>query len=78
MAGPLPLLREGVMNEFYMNSCDAGGTSTKRMFSLDDARAEAQRLCIKEGRRVHILKSIEAYEPPPAIARNDYKPAPAE
>ena len=54
------------MKKFWMVVVDGGNAPGKRQATLTEAKQEAARLAIKEGRTAHILEVTEAvtYTPP--------------
>ena len=54
------------MKKFWMVVVDGGNSPGKRQVTLDDAKQEAARLAVKEGRTAYLLELTEAvtYNPP--------------
>lgn len=64
--------------KFWMVFAEGGQSPNKQHFSEFDARAEAQRLAKKNGRRAYVLESVTGYEvPEPAVSEfrtDEYAP----
>ncbi len=50
------------MDKFYMVYVEGMSTPSKKWETLEEAEAEASRLCDKERKKTFVLESIQKYE----------------